>query len=149
VIDDKYVQNATGIDIFKGDSIELLLDTDLMGDLNSRELNQDDYQIVFSPGRGGTNGPKEAYLYYPTVKAGALTNVNIATDGGDGLYRVEIAVPWSVFLVTPSAGMQFGFAISVSDNDNPDANVQQSMVSNVANRSLTDPTTWALLTLTR
>ncbi len=149
VIDDKYVQNATGIDIFKGDSIELLLDTDLMGDLNSRELNQDDYQIVFSPGRGGTDGTKEAYLYYPTVKAGPLTNVNIATEGGDGLYRVEIAIPWSVLLVTPSAGMQFGFAISVSDNDNPDANIQQSMVSNVANRSLTDPTTWALLTLTR
>jgi hypothetical protein len=149
VIDDKYVQNATGIDIFKGDSIELLMDTDLLGDLNSTELNQDDYQLIISPGRGGTDGPKEAYLYYPTVKAGPRTDVVIASEGGDGLYRVEVAIPWSLFNITPAAGQQYGFAVSVSDNDNPGANVQESMVSNVQNRSLTNPTSWALLTLTR
>ena len=34
VYDDKYVQDATGMDIYKGDSIEILLDTNLYGDLN-------------------------------------------------------------------------------------------------------------------
>jgi len=149
VIDDEYVQNATGVDIFKGDSIELLFDVDLQGDLNSTELNQDDYQLVISPGKGGIAGPKEAYLYYPSARVGARTDVVIASEGGDGLYRVEIAIPWTLFGINPASGQQYGFLVSISDNDNPAANVQQSMVSNVANRSLTNPTTWALLTLNR
>lgn len=149
VIDDKYVQNATGIDIYKGDSIELLLDVNLMGDLNSTELSSDDYQLVISPGKGGTSGEKEAYLYYPSNISGPRTMVKIATEGGDGLYRVEIAMPWSMFGINPAAGQQYGFAVSISDNDNPDRNEQQSMVSSVPNRRLTDPTSWALLVLTR
>lgn len=149
VIDDKYVQNATGIDIFKGDSIELLLDVDLMGDLASRELNSDDYQLVISPGKGSTEGTMEAYLYYPTGKAGARTDVKIASDGGNGLYRVEAAIPWNIFGITPASGQQYGFLVSINDNDDENKNVQESMVSHVAGRRLTDPTTWALLTLSR
>lgn len=149
VIDDQYVQNASGIDLFKGDTIELLLDVDLLGDLNSRELNNDDYQLVISPGKGSTSGDKEAYLYYPTGKAGSRMNVKIASEGGSGLYRVEAAIPWSIFGITPADGQRYGFAVSVSDNDKEGENIQQSMVSMVPNRRLTDPTTWALLTLRR
>lgn len=149
VIDDKYVQNATGADIFKGDSIELLLDTDLMGDLSSTSLSSDDYQLVISPGKGSTAGDKEAYLYYPSGNAGGRPQVKISSAGGDGTYRVEAAIPWSVFGITPASGQRYGFAISVSDNDNTSANEQQSMVSNVAGRALTDPTTWAVLTLVK
>jgi len=149
VIDDQYAQNASGIDLYKGDSIELLLDVDLLGDLNSRELNNDDYQLVISPGKGSTSGNKEAYLYYPTGKAGSRTDVKIASEGGSGLYRIEAAIPWSIFGITPADGQRYGFAVSVSDNDREDQNVQQSMVSMVPNRRLTDPTTWALLTLRR
>jgi len=42
---------------------------------------------------------------------------------------------------------QFGFAVSMNDNDNESQNLLQSMVSNVQDRVLTDPTTWALLEL--
>lgn len=149
VIDDKYVQNASGADIFKGDSIELLLDADLTGDLNADSLSSDDYQLVVSPGKPDPDDPKEAYLYYPSNLAGARPQVQIAAVGGDGLYRVEIAIPWSLFGITPASGQRYGFAVSISDNDNESANEQQSMVSNVRNRALTDPTTWALLTLTK
>lgn len=149
VIDDQYVQNASGIDLYKGDTIELLFDVDLLGDLNSRELNADDYQLVISPGKGSVSGDKEAYLYYPTGKAGTKSEVKIASEGGSGLYRVEVAIPWSLFGITPGDGQRYGFAVSVSDNDKEGENVQQSMVSMVPNRRLTDPTTWALLTLRR
>lgn len=149
VIDDKYVQNATGADIFKGDSIELLLDTNLTGDLDSPSLSSDDYQLVISPGKPDPDDPKEAYLYYPSNIAGSRPQVQISAVGGDGLYRVEIAIPWSLFGISPASGQTYGFAISASDNDNESANEQQSMVSNVRNRSLTNPTTWALLTLTK
>ncbi|GAP12062.1 hypothetical protein BECAL_03262 [Bellilinea caldifistulae] len=149
VIDDQYVQNASGIDLYKGDTIELLLDVDLLGDLNSRELSGDDYQLVISPGKGSVSGDKEAYLYYPAGKAGSRSDVKIASEGGSGLYRVEAAVPWSLFGITPADGQRYGFAVSVSDNDKEGENVQQSMVSMAPNRRLTDPTTWAVLVLRR
>lgn len=149
VYDEKYVQNATGIELFKGDSIELLFDVDLMGDVSSTQLNSDDYQLVFSPGKGGVTGEKETYLFYPTNVAGPRTQVRIAAVYGSGVLRAEIAIPWSVLGVTPTSGKQFGFAVSIGDNDNESQNIQQSMVSNVQYRSLSDPTTWALLELKR
>ncbi len=147
VYDDKYVQNATGVDIFKGDSVELLFDVDLMGDLNSTQLNSDDYQLVFSYGKGSVTGAKETYLYYPASVAGPRTQVQIASVYGSGVLRAEIAIPWNVLGVTPSSGKQYGFAVSMNDNDNESQNLLQSMVSNVQDRELTDPTTWALLEL--
>ncbi len=149
VIDDKYVQNASGADIFKGDSIELLLDTNLYGDFGSHQLSSDDYQLVISPGNPNTSGTKEAYLYFPSNVQGSRTQVKIASTGGNGVYRVEAAIPWSLYGITPAAGQQYGFGVSASDNDNPSQNVQQSMVSNLPDRSLADPTTWAQMTLTR
>ncbi len=151
VLDDEYVQNATGQDIYKGDSIELLLDLDLSGDLSSAQLNSDDYQLGISPGKPDVKGTKEAYLWFPSNVAGGRSQVQIASvsSTSDGVYRIEAAIPWSVFGVSPSAGRQFGFAVSVSDNDNTSKNEQQSMVSCISTRTLTNPTTWALLTLTR
>lgn len=147
VYDDKYVQNATGVDIFKGDSVELLIDVDLTGDLNSTQLNSDDYQLVFSPGKGSVTGSRETYLYYPANVAGPRTQVQIAAVYGGGVLRAEIAIPWSVLGVTPTSGKQFGFSVSINDNDNESQNLLQSMVSNVQNRSLTNPTTWAMVEL--
>lgn len=149
VIDDQYAQNASGIDLYKGDTVELLLDVDLLGDLNSRELTGDDYQLVISPGKGSISGDKEAYLYYPTGKAGTKSEVKIASEGGSGLYRVEAAIPWSLFGITPADGQRYGFAVSVSDNDRESENIQQSMVSMAPARRLADPTTWAVLVLRR
>jgi hypothetical protein len=147
VRDDKYVQNATGSELYKGDSIELLLDADLYGDFNSTYLSSDDYQLGISPGKGNTGGPKESYLWYPTGSAGSKSQVSIATMGESGLYRIEFAVPWSILGVTPSVNKHLGFAVSVSDNDDTSSNVQQSMVSSATNRTLTNPTTWGEIVL--
>lgn len=145
--DDTYVQNATDINIYKGDSVEMLFDVDLLGDVNSNQLNSDDYQLVFSPGKGGVTGVKETYLYNPSNVAGPRTTVKIAATYVNAIIRMEIAVPWSVLGVTPAAGKQFGFVVSMNDNDNEAQNVQQSMVSSVQNRNFQDPTSWALLEL--
>ena len=66
---------------------------------------------------------------------------------GDGGYRVEVAIPWSTFGVTPARGLVLGFALSVSDNDDSDKNVQQTMISTSPSRALDNPATWGLLTL--
>lgn len=149
VLDEKYVQNATGQDIYKGDSIEILFDTNLYGDLSTTNLSSDDYQIGISPGKGGIDGEKEVYLWFPSGKSGSIDDAKVASSLSEGIYRVEVAIPWKVFNITPASGQQYGFGLSVSDNDDTSENVQQSMVSNLRNRKLVDPTTWTVLTLSK
>jgi len=149
VKDDHYVQNASGQNLYLGDSIEILLDTNLYDDFHYNQLSADDYQLGISPGKGGVDGTREAVLWYPRDYMGSKSNVKIGSMGGDGIYRVEARIPWSVFNVTPSNGKHFGFALSVSDNDNNGWNEQQSMVSSAGNRHLTQPMTWGELVLAR
>ena len=51
VRDDKYVQVSQGENIFEGDSLEMILDLDLLGDFYSTNLSRDDYQIGIAAGR--------------------------------------------------------------------------------------------------
>lgn len=147
VRDDIYVQEANGINIFKGDSLEILLDADLQGDFEIDSLNDDDFQLGISPGSPYPGGDSEAYLWYPSSRKGGRPEVNIATRGREGGYNIELAVPWSLFGITPRSGDSFGFAYSVSDNDREDDQVQESMVSNLSTRKLADPTSWGSLVL--
>lgn len=147
VRDDVYAQNASGNDLYKGDSLEILLDTDLAVDYYYDVLSPDDYQLGISPGRGSINGPKEAYLWFPKYLQGGRGDIQVFSMQEPDGYLVEAAVPWSVFNATPIAGARYGFAFSVSDNDNTTANLQQSMISSAANRHLTRPMTWGELFL--
>ncbi len=147
VIDDVYVQNATGANLYKGDSIEILLSTKPDADSPKLGLTANDYQIGISPGRPNVGQNMEAYLWYPEDKAGSLSNVTIGAVTMEDGYRIEFAIPWSVFGFTPVKGQVLGFAVSVSDNDNKTENVQQTLISSAPHRDLTDPTTWGLLTL--
>ncbi len=145
VKDDKYVSNASGADLYKGDGIELLLDFNLTGDFYLTYLTPDDYQLGLSVNDPVNPTIKKAYLYFPREVAGDV-GVNMAYVGQDGLYRMEAAIPWSVFGLKPYSGMRFGFALRVSDNDDPGQNVQQSMISNVPGNVLGNPTTWGEIT---
>jgi hypothetical protein len=149
VHDDVYVQNASGAELYKGDSIELLLDTNLKDDFYYTQLSPDDFQLGISPGRPNPDGVRTAYLWLPRDISGPRTNVKIGSRLEDGVYRVEAAIPWNIFEITPVTGRHYGFALSVSDNDDGDNNVQQTMISNVATRHLTDPTTWGDLQLVK
>ena len=148
VRDDVYVQMAKGANIYKGDSIELLLDTNRAGDLGNHTLSADDYQIGIAAGSPmiADDNP-EVYRWYPAGKAGSITDATVAAVQESGVYRVEAAIPWSALGVTPVKGMKFGFALSVSDDDIPGKQVQESMVSSVPARKLTDPDTWGVLVL--
>ena len=147
VKDDRYVQNASGKNLFKGDSIEIMLDANLSRDLFRRSLDSDDYQLGISPGKSEPSADTEAYLWYPKSKDGTYDDVEAAAVPTDDGYRIEAKIPWSIFGVNPDIGKHYGFAFSISDNDKSGENVQQSMVSTAPNRHLTDPTTWGELTL--
>lgn len=147
VIDDKYVQNAHRADIYKGDSLEILLDTDVSSDYYQGSLSGDDFQLGISPGSPEPGDDDEAYLWFPSSLEGREEDVKIASRLKDDGYLVEVAIPWSVFDVDPEKNLHLGFCFSISDNDDKNENVQQSMVSNVPIRMLTDPTTWGDLKL--
>jgi hypothetical protein len=134
--------------IFKGDSVELLLDTDLGVDFADAKLSGDDFQLGLSPGDLTTGDPPpQPYLWFPGERKGIPAGILLAAKPlGDG-YTVEAAIPWSVFGITPAVDDRYGFALSISDNDNTAAAEQQSMISTVATRKLTDPTTWGTLVL--
>jgi hypothetical protein len=145
--DDHYVQNAAGQELYKGDGVELLIDTNLCGDYYATSLSGDDFQLGISPGNPDVNGPREAFMWYPSSLAGSKPGVLISSVQSTGLYRVEAGIPWSDLGVSPWAGQTFGFALSVSDNDIANQNGQDTMVSSVSTRHLTNPTTWATLIL--
>lgn len=150
VYDDKFVNNKEKKELFKGDSIEILLDADLKGDFDSTTLNGDDYQLGISVGKGTVGVNMTAYLWYPTSKEGVKTDdIKMAAVvlGNNEGYRLEARIPWSIFGISADKDLKFGFAISVSDNDSTTEDVQQTMISNIKPRVLTDPTTWGNLIL--
>ncbi|MBN2257828.1 MAG: hypothetical protein JW704_08385, partial [Anaerolineaceae bacterium] len=93
VHDDRYVQNATGDEIYLGDSLEILLDTNLGGDYLVTSLDGDDFQIGISPGRELPGENPEAYVWYPIGLRGSRSSIKVGAVGGAGLYRVEVAIP--------------------------------------------------------
>lgn len=149
VWDQRYVQESTGANLYQGDSIEILLDTDVKGDFYVQSLDNDDFQLGLSGGPSPIGKNMEAYLWYPSGKAGPVKTIKMAAVSTPLLYRIEAAIPWDLFGIAPVRGMHFGFALSVSDNDTPGKPGQKAMVSSAPSRVLTNPTTWGDLTLTR
>jgi hypothetical protein len=147
VHDDRYVQIATGEEIYLGDSLDILIDTSLDGDLDVRSLDGDDYQIGISPGREVPGNNPEAFVWNPVSLIGPRSSIIVAAVGGDGLYRVEVAIPWTVLNVAPYTGLTMGFAVSISDNDESGVEKQQTMMSASENRLYNDPTTWGTILL--
>jgi hypothetical protein len=146
VTDDVHVQTQHKEYIYKGDSLEILLDTDLKGDFSITTLSPDDFQLGLSPGALSGDTP-EAYLWFPTEYTRALTEVKVAAQPDGSGYRLEAAIPWSVLKVTPAAGTAYGFVLSASDNDTPGTAAQETLITTTAARKLTNPTTWGTLIL--
>jgi hypothetical protein len=147
VRDDKYVQNARIDQLYKGDSIEVLFDSEFYDDFDNTSLNNDDYQVGINPGHTSPKGPKEAYVFYPANQVGPRDDIDIATKRTGGITRIEVAIPWTTFNVVPETGAHYGFAMGISDNDDPVRDQQQTFVSNIRKRTLANPTTWGDLTL--
>jgi hypothetical protein len=144
--DDVFVQISYGRYMFRGDDIEIQIDSDLSGDFFSNGMSSDDYQIGLSPGNFNTLEP-EAYRWYPTYLEGWVYTVTVAAEQDGTGYDLEARIPWSVLGITPTEGAYYGFALALSDNDQVGRSVWESMVASVGTRTLTDPTTWGTLNL--
>jgi hypothetical protein len=147
IVDDRYVQVASGNTLYKGDSIEVMIDTDLSSDFNDSKTDTDDYHLGMSLG-ADLNSPAN-YLWQPTTHEGVVEGLSLAGDRVYDGYILEAAVPWKGFHLTPTSGAVYGFCLSVSDNDQAGARVQETMVSSAANRELYNPTSWGNLYIIR
>ncbi|MBI5397390.1 MAG: hypothetical protein HZA91_19000, partial [Verrucomicrobia bacterium] len=126
VTDDKIRQTERGAGIWKGDSIQLLLDVAPDEETARGHFGKGQFQIAFSPGNFQRTGyslndcPPEAYCFRPEgfVLKGAL----VAAQQTERGYTLEAAIPWPLLGVRqPAAGMPVSFEIAVFDSDGTEA----------------------------
>ncbi|MFO7538368.1 MAG: sugar-binding protein, partial [Chloroflexota bacterium] len=149
VTDDVHVQTQRGNLIFRGDSLELQIETN--PGRNARTLGPTNFQIALSPGNFD-DIPPSAFRFQGTTEgvmrdAAGGHNILVAARQTGAGYILEAAIPWSNLNLTPTPEMQLGLALNVNDNDTPDTAQQQMMISNVSTRLYADPTSWGRLTL--
>jgi hypothetical protein len=143
VIDDVFSQPAQGLRLFLGDSLELQVDADRVGDGDTAAYNGDDFQLGLSPGNFADRQP-EAHMWRPTGTA--VTGISLAARRLDDGYVLEAAIPWRLFRVDTERTPVVGLALNVSDNDSPEP-AQLTMVSSTPRRSWGDPRTFGTLVL--
>ncbi len=148
--DDIYNQPYTGDQIYIGDAIEVLIDTDLLGDFYTTSYSQDDYHLGISAGNPSTGVPVQAYLWNPSSVKGLRTQVTVSYQFESAtIKRIEAAIPWSMLGITPYNGMRLGFAICLDDNDNVTDYEKVTMLSSASGLAVFNPTTWGELVLTK
>ncbi len=147
--DDAHIQtHNSGFELHRGDSIELWLDVDLHGDFDEL-ANEDDFQLVFSPGDFHSLKPQGA-LYHPNPRdsrqaSGWRVDAEPIVDG----YTLEAQISWSLLDIKPEASMMLGYAVVLNDNDPPESPEAQTQV--VSNRAIPNlnPLTFGNLILVR
>jgi hypothetical protein len=85
----------------------------------------------------------------PTTGLGTQAGVKIAAIIDGRVYRVDAAIPRSLFGVIPVVGERFGFAFAISYDYTPGTREQWLLISGVATQDLTNPATWGSLVLAR
>jgi hypothetical protein len=126
------------------------LDVDLAGDFDENKVNEDDRQVDLLPGTDGPGDAPRVALWRlgpdrPTSQE--FTEAMVAAAPTDSGYFLEAALPWKYMDFAPRPGARLGIAASVSDNDTPETNVQECMISTAPKRDWRDPTTWGTLIL--
>jgi len=145
VQDDWHVQTQEPRTMYKGDDVEIQIDTDLAGDFDDASLGGDDGQLGLSA-HDLAAGPYAAYVWRPPEREGPI-DIPMAFRPVDGGYLLEAAIPWSALNLSPQSRAAYGLAVSLSDADVPGSTAQETMVSNAPNRIWENPTTWGTLVL--
>ena len=146
VFDDVFSQPSTGDRLHLGDSLELQLDTDLLGDWDRGVYDVDDWQIGLSPG-DFQERPPEWWVWRPAL--GALSqeaSIEIAAERHEDGYSLEAAIPWVLLETRPAGGKALGLSLNISDNDGPEP-AQLTMIASSPSRSWSDPRSFGTVVL--
>jgi len=131
VTDDKIVQNMTGKDLWKGDHIEVYIDTKYSPDAKGI-FGEGQFQIGISPGNLLNTGdpitdiPAEYYVFHPenfVSKEKILVGSKKTEEG----YNIEAFIPFKFLGIQGKEGEEIGIDICISDTDTPD--IQEKMSS--------------------
>jgi len=150
VSDDRHVQTRQDDQVYRGDSVEIQLDTDPFTDAGVTELSPDDFQIILSPGDFQNVPPVAVRLrgdFPGRFQVVPGHNIIVDAQPAAGGYMLEAAIPWSDLNVTPRAGLIMGAVLNCTDNDTPGTAVQEVVMSSIESRRYADPTTWGMITL--
>ncbi|GEM_PF-586452 len=115
VLDDLFSQNYTGNQMINGDSVMIVFDTELTGDMQISFYNGDDYRIDFSPGNFSATFA-ESFMNWPSNTP--PRGVNIASTRIANGYIIEASIPWYNFTnYIPEDMDVLGFTVSIFDTD--------------------------------
>lgn len=148
VADNIHVQTQTGSQIFRGDSVEIQLDTNLPH--TNTQWDTETFQMDFSPGDFATL-PPSVYGWQGAAGGGTQDTfeytVQLQAQRTATGYMIEAAIPWHDLALIPSPGLVIGLALNITDTDTPGASVQEVFMSTAPNRVFSNPATWGTLTL--
>jgi hypothetical protein len=131
VTDDKFRQTERGMELWKGDHIELYLDATPDAEPQRRHFGKGQFQMGFSPGNFQRTGDPlfdlkpEAVIYKPEGRASQ--GVLVAAKRTEKGYAMEVALPWSLVGVKPSVGVSLGVEVGVSDCDADETRQEKMM----------------------
>ncbi|MGB0384376.1 MAG: protein kinase domain-containing protein [Ardenticatenaceae bacterium] len=146
-IDDAHIQTHEGFDLHRGDSIELWLDVNLNEDFDQVNADQDDFQLVFSPGDFDKLKPEGA-VYHPTPRDPRRNyELRVKAEPIVNGYTLEAKIPWSLFKIEPKANMILGYAVVLNDNDPPESPEAQTQVASNKEAPYLKPKTFGNLIL--
>ena len=125
VTDDTFRQTQRGMNLWKGDHVELYLDTAPGSDPEQKIFGKRQFLIGLSPGNFSHTGDAlidikpEAYLFLPAgVRAEGIQVASQQTAGG---YTIEASIPWKIFDFKPQVGLPVALEVAVSDTDSQEA----------------------------
>lgn len=144
-VDDEHLQTNSGHELYRDDSVELWLDTDLEGDFFWPEANEDDFQFVFSAGDFASL-KAEGVTYNPNRDERQLA---VASQRLGTSYTLEIRIPWVAIGVMPRDEMILGYAVVLNDNDSPQSEEPKTQVASNLEGAYLKPRTFGNLILLR
>ena len=149
VIDDVHVQTRSDTQIFRGDSLDIQIETNRAGGPGAN-LNPNTFQIIFSP--GDFNAVPPAVFRFRGDEAGRSVqspghNIVFQAQQTETGYVLEAAIPWRDLEIMPTDGLVLGAALNATDNDTPGTAVQEVFMSNAPARTFSNPGSWGTLTL--
>lgn len=131
--DDVVVQTMKGPDMWRGDHIEIYIDTTYKKGQGKGAFGKGQFQLGISPGNLKNakdpfeNVPCEAQIWFPNenISPSSICVASMKTSAG---YTIEAAIPWTMLGITPAKGTSIGLDICLSDTDNA-LEGQKSMMS--------------------
>ncbi len=137
VTDDLVRQSQPGSGMWRGDHVELFLDTAPELEPNRSGFGRGQFQFAFSPGNFRHTGdplvdcPPGAWCFRPAGTS--AESVRVASKRTARGWQLEAAIPWRLLGVkNPKAGMPLNYELALSDTDSDEPRQETMMTTSSA-----------------